>query len=339
MNAAEDLPGRCSACDHRKTRRLPHDCHSPHRQITGLNRRKGAGVEVLRTIADGIAWFQGLNGWLIAAGMSLVLYVAYRKTKELDRNAVENTAATIVLSVFNIATAILLNDRIYSFAQRCYDALGIPTLPPDFWADTNIFVATAVALAARDLCDYAIHRAMHTKWGWPTHAAHHSDTHVNAFTAYRVHYLEAVVMMLNYMVLLTWLQLPDYIPVVAVLVAVHNMYVHLDLPYTHGPLKYLIASPVFHRWHHADVPEAHGKNLANIMPIYDVIFGTYHLPGPCQEKLGAADSGISDKNPVLIWIYPFQQWARLIREAAGKLAVRQKRREDAPYPQGLPPAD
>ncbi|MGI9393658.1 MAG: sterol desaturase family protein, partial [Boseongicola sp.] len=100
---------------------------------------------------------------------------------------------------------------------------------------------------------------------------------------------------------------------------VHNMYVHMDLDFGHGPAKYLIASPNFHRWHHADVEEAHGKNLANIMPIYDVLFGTYYYPGRCDAPLGALKSGIEDKNALLIYIYPFQEWIRLAKAEFSKL--------------------
>ena len=70
-----------------------------------------------------------------------------------------------------------------------------------------------------------------------------------------------------------------------------NMYVHMDLDWTHGPLRYVIASPRLHRRHHADVPEAYGKNLANVFPFYDVMFGTDYVPGPCRERMGRSTAG------------------------------------------------
>jgi sterol desaturase/sphingolipid hydroxylase (fatty acid hydroxylase superfamily) len=192
-------------------------------------------------------------------------------------------------------------------------------------------LVTILAIAAKDFVDYWNHRAMHMKWLWPTHAAHHTDTHVNAFTAYRIHFLETLFMNLTYIVLLTWLQMPGAIPVVALLSLLHNQYVHLDLPFNHGPFKYLIASPVFHRWHHADVDEAYGKNLANMIPAYDVIFGTYYNPGPCTAPLGALKMGLADKNPFQIFIYPAIRWGELVRESLarrGRFAGGQRRRAD-----------
>ncbi len=274
--------------------------------------------DVLSLVSDITLWLIGPGSIFLAAVMVAIAYFGLRKTDELSKHAVENTAATIVVFALNYGAAVLFQKDINAFAQSSYSLLGIPTLAPDFWSGHLFWIGMIVAVVALDFCDYVIHRLMHTKWIWPAHAAHHSDTFVNAFSTYRVHFLEPVLMMVNYMVVLTWMQLPQLIPVVVLLRLVHNTYIHMDLPWDHGRFKYLIASPMFHRWHHADVPQAQGKNLANIIPAFDVLFGTYYMPGPCHEKMGALASGIEDKNPILIWIYPFQQWARLIRKTFAK---------------------
>ena len=31
----------------------------------------------------------------------------------------------------------------------------------------------------------------------------------------------------------------------------YGQFIHADVPWTYGPLKYLFVSPVMHRWHHA----------------------------------------------------------------------------------------
>ncbi len=273
-------------------------------------------MNLVGTINGIAAWFVGDRIAFLAIPMTLILYFVFRRKAEFSWHAIQNTSATVVFSGLNVAAALLFRDPINAFAQAAYLRLGIPTVASDFWDWAPLWTVCLIGLAAKDLSDYTIHRLMHTRWLWPAHAAHHSDTYVNAFTSYRVHFIEGVLMSLTYLVMLTWLQIPEAIPVVIVLSVIHNMYVHMNLDFGHGPLKYVIASPVYHRWHHADVPEAHGKNLANIMPIYDVIFGTYYCPGPCRAELGAKSIGLEDKNPILIWIYPFQQWARLIRRSA-----------------------
>ena len=249
---------------------------------------------------------------VIAALATVVLAIVFRRSQELGRHAIQNAAASVLVYALNIVAFIFFLGDIERLSREGYAALNIPTLPADFWQGPWLIVGVILAIALTDFCDYIAHRLMHTRWFWPSHAAHHSDTYVNAFTTFRIHAFEALIMSLTYLIVLTWMQLPQLLPVVFFARLLHNAYIHMDLDWDHGYLKYLIASPRFHRWHHADVPEAIGKNLANVMPIYDVIFGTYYVPGPCREPMGGLSIGLSDKNPFLIWFYPFQAWARMI---------------------------
>jgi sterol desaturase/sphingolipid hydroxylase (fatty acid hydroxylase superfamily) len=43
-------------------------------------------------------------------------------------------------------------------------------------------------------------------------------------------------------------------------------------------LRWLLASPEFHHWHHSNHREARNKNFAGQVPVLDYIFGTLHLP-------------------------------------------------------------
>ncbi len=69
-----------------------------------------------------------------------------------------------------------------------------------------------------------------------------------------------------------------------VVASLHNAYVHFEVDIDHGPMNWLIASPRFHRWHHADFPPAYGKNLANAIPAWDMLFGTYFKAGPAPKN-------------------------------------------------------
>ncbi|MEO0859090.1 MAG: sterol desaturase family protein [Pseudomonadota bacterium] len=251
-----------------------------------------------------------------------ICILLFGRRDELSGNAARNTLATLFLVLLNYGTAILFAAQIAAAVQSFYDALGIPHLDPAFWDGVPLLATILIGLIVRDFADYACHRWMHTSLGWPTHAAHHSDSHVNAFTVYRIHFLEALVITTTNILLLTWLQIPEAIPFVLLLTILYGHYVHTDLPFTHGKLWWLFASPVFHRWHHADVPEAYGKNLSNIFSIWDVIFGTYYRAGPCKAEMGGRLSGLSDTNPLRIFIYPFQEWARIARAALGRTTRR-----------------
>lgn len=202
--------------------------------------------------------------------------------------------------------------------KELYAALGIPAVPTELWTNVPVWLLVPFAIVVQDFANYWNHRLMHMAWLWPVHAIHHSDPDVTGFTAYRVHMLEGLVMWTSYTVMLTWLGLPaDAIGLGAVFLALHNIYVHVNVDIHHGAFELALASPRYHRWHHADVREAHGKNLANVFPFYDWAFGTYYNPGPCDAPVGA--EGVPENDVVQLLLFPLQAWARMIWERAEKL--------------------
>ncbi|WP_298962353.1 sterol desaturase family protein [uncultured Roseibium sp.] len=195
--------------------------------------------------------------------------------------------------------------------KQFYDAIGLPGIDESFWQGVPAWLLVPLAIVCYDFANYWNHRLMHHRWFWPIHAIHHSDPDMNALTAYRIHFLESVVMGLSYILLLSWLGFPTgSMGMGAVLLTLHSMYVHLNVDWDHGPFKYVIASPRMHQWHHADFPEAYGKNLANIFPIFDLAFGTYFVPGPCHEPLGA--KGVPENDVVKLILYPFAVWGKMV---------------------------
>src|SRR5262249_8355033 len=57
--------------------------------------------------------------------------------------------------------------------------------------------------------------------------------------------------------------------------------------WTFGPLRYVLASPVFHRWHHTTQEEGLNRNFAPTFPFLDLAFGTFYMPpGKLPERFG-----------------------------------------------------
>jgi sterol desaturase/sphingolipid hydroxylase (fatty acid hydroxylase superfamily) len=53
----------------------------------------------------------------------------------------------------------------------------------------------------------------------------------------------------------------------------------------------LIVSPRFHRWHHTDETEARDKNFAGLLPLWDLLFGTYYVPADLRPShFGTTDT-------------------------------------------------
>lgn len=247
-----------------------------------------------------------------------------------SRRAVEGALATIAIFHVNFLLLPLVWLSL-ALVQDGYDALGIPHIPADAWSGFPTWALVVIAILAHDFANYWNHRFMHLPWIWPIHAIHHSDTDVNGLTGYRVHALEGLVMWSSYVLLLTWLGLPsDAIGIGAVFVALHVIYVHIDADWGHGPFALLIASPRFHRWHHADVEELYGKNLANIFPFFDWMFGTYHVPGACRGPLGAR--GVPQNDVIRLMLWPFLEWLRMAQSGLRSLAGRKADGADQAIP-------
>jgi sterol desaturase/sphingolipid hydroxylase (fatty acid hydroxylase superfamily) len=65
--------------------------------------------------------------------------------------------------------------------------------------------------------------------------------------------------------------------------------VHANLDWDWGPLRAVVSSPRFHRWHHTDEANARDKNFAGLLPLWDILFGTYYMPSDrLPQQVGTA---------------------------------------------------
>ena len=151
-------------------------------------------------------------------------------------------------------------------------------------------VVEAVILA--DLGFYFAHRMFHgVPWLWRFHAIHHSIEELDWLAGVRVHALDQVVTKGVSMLPLLALGF-DAVPIAisAGIYFWHSLLLHANVGMSFGPLRWLIASPMFHHWHHTARPEAYGKNFAGQLSILDKLFGTMYMPqGQAPEKYGVED--------------------------------------------------
>ena len=73
----------------------------------------------------------------------------------------------------------------------------------------------------------------------------------------------------------------------------HSAFVHANLSWTLGPFKYVLATPVFHRWHHTALEQGGNTNFAGTFPLWDILFGTFRMPeGKLPDNYGVDDQAI-----------------------------------------------
>jgi sterol desaturase/sphingolipid hydroxylase (fatty acid hydroxylase superfamily) len=69
----------------------------------------------------------------------------------------------------------------------------------------------------------------------------------------------------------------------------------------------VLATPVFHRWHHTSLEEGGDTNFAGTFPIWDVLFGTFRMPkGELPQDYGK-DEATMPKEIGGQLAYPFRQ--------------------------------
>ncbi|MFN4025516.1 MAG: sterol desaturase family protein [Hyphomonas sp.] len=220
-------------------------------------------------------------------------------------------AVNLGIVAFNIVTFAI---PVVATGMLLHLMRDVPRIPAQAWQDAPWLVRAFMALLIFDLANYAMHRFSHAnRWVWPLHAVHHSDTQMHFLSANRAHILEWLFLIPvgTAVAFICGLSVSD-VAFLALAREAHQYYVHSNLDWSHGPLRHVIAGPRFHRWHHIDRIDAHNRNFSLFFPFIDLAFGTYYMPGPARA-LPTGFSGNPGENLTRLLLFPFLEWARLIR--------------------------
>jgi lathosterol oxidase len=171
------------------------------------------------------------------------------------------------------------------------------------------FVVQFIAiLFLTDFVQYWVHRAFHrVPILWRFHRIHHSADVMDWLAGSRLHLVDvAVTRGLTYVpiYLLGFAEPPLYAYVA--FVSVQATFIHANVRFRFGPLRWVLATPQFHHWHHGAEPEAVDKNFAVHLPLLDRLFGTCYLPGDrWPTSYGLADGATVPPGYVRQLVDPF----------------------------------
>jgi sterol desaturase/sphingolipid hydroxylase (fatty acid hydroxylase superfamily) len=270
-------------------------------------------------ILKSFSWYVGniysvLNMWqetvLWLLGGVCVFWVFYRRTENLCnlnlRPSRENWRIDIyflffqpiILNILNYALLFLTTLWIIkgeftaqafvdfaNFGNRQGIFYGLPV-----WSQIIIYFLLA------DLYLYWVHRFLHQSKFWAVHAIHHVIKQIEWWHSSRFHPLNMMVSFLCADLIMILLGIP---PIVIVAMAAfnrgHSWFVHSNLNWDFGRYgKYLLSSPVFHRWHHTHIHEGGMKNFAPTFPFIDVLFGTFYMPEGKLPQIYGTDDVLPD---------------------------------------------
>ena len=204
-----------------------------------------------------------------------------------------STLAVQLTTLMTLAPAMVL----FKWAQFESVQTFVKSLP---WV-----VQFLLIMLSTDIVQYWVHRTFHVvPWLWKFHAVHHSTDAMDWLAGTRLHLVEQIgtraltfipVFILGF----------DIVPMAAyvVFITFHATFIHANVRFYYGPMKFVVATPQFHHWHHAIEREAIDKNFAVHFPVLDLLFGTYYLPDQWPSGYG-----IHDKVPrgwLRQFFYPF----------------------------------
>ncbi|PCE63471.1 sterol desaturase family protein [Sediminicola luteus] len=178
----------------------------------------------------------------------------------------------------------------------------------------STWLTYVIGFIALDFAGYVNHWLAHkVNYFWNEHVVHHSSEEFNLACALR----QSISTFFKYGAILlipaAILGVPQ--KVVAVLGPLHlfgQFWYHTRHIGKLGFLEYLIITPSQHRVHHAINPEYIDKNLGQIFPWWDFMFGTY------QEELDDVPPQYGVLKPAATWnpiLINFQHLWRLIKDA------------------------
>jgi sterol desaturase/sphingolipid hydroxylase (fatty acid hydroxylase superfamily) len=162
-------------------------------------------------------------------------------------------------------------------------------------AASPTWVQIVAGFAITTVGGYAGHRAAHeVPLLWRFHRVHHSIREMDWLAANHLHPLDetfsrsAAVLPL-YALGFGRVSLGAFV----ILITVQAIFIHANVRMNFGPVRWLIATPQFHHWHHAREPQAYNTNYAGEFPFVDALFGTLYLPADRWP----AQYGIDESEP------------------------------------------
>ena len=153
-----------------------------------------------------------------------------------------------------------------------------------------LWLQFAVAIAISDASIYWAHRLSHrSPFLWRFHRVHHTAPALDWLAAHREHPFDNAYTRLVENLPLIVLGVPLHLLAgFAVFRGLWALFIHSNVALTPGPLRFVLGAPRLHHWHH-ELARGGQVNFANLSPLMDLVFGTYHDPGVFPERNGLAE--------------------------------------------------
>lgn len=165
----------------------------------------------------------------------------------------------------------------------------------EYLSELPDFIVLFLTIFIADMVGYFRHRLEHSRLLWSSHVLHHSDQDMTWMAIYRFHPINRLSTLVIDLSVLLLIGFPGWAVAINYLVRhYYGAFIHTDVPWTYGWLGKVFVSPAMHRWHHVREGRGVGSNFATVFAVFDLLFKTYYVPGPCNVPLGV--NGINERS-------------------------------------------
>ena len=210
----------------------------------------------------------------------------------------------IAAGLWSVQLRHVLPWQPFSFTFHSIGA--VPAIGPALEILAMIFVP----LVLHDAWFYWSHRLEHRiPVLWAFHRIHHSDERMNTATWGRDHFLQNSwrtffsIFTLGLIVDLDLTEAGKAALYSGLFLMALSMFYHSAIRVRLPWLDRVLVTPQVHRIHHAVDPAYHNKNFADALPIFDIIFGTYHRPA--SDEFPSTGLGPRFPAPRSLWSAQF----------------------------------
>ncbi len=200
---------------------------------------------------------------------------------------------------------LFFNGAVFWILERVqpYEALVVPPDLRQTVSGWNWWVQAILVVLLGDLLIYWGHRLQHrVDFLWRFHCIHHSAPHLDWLAAHREHPVDSLYTIFLVNAPIFALGFPvRTLAYFAVFRGLWAVFIHCNVRLPMGPLRMVLGAPELHHWHHDRSRDS--GNYANVSPLMDLIFGTYHCPDYEPDAFGIEEAVPSSYMGQLI--YPF----------------------------------
>ena len=230
--------------------------------------------------------------WALISVIAFLTFVAIetiRPDRRLRPHTTRRWLSHIAVYVFDLVVSSTLLPWILLLLLAERDGLHGVRLFAAVEAVGGPWMVLVAGLVAIDLLIYWAHRVQHAVPAlWRFHAVHHADAEMDVSTALLHHPVAYLGVALTAGLVMHAAGMPAWVfPIYGLFEVTVGAFQHVATPVPdrfERAVRWLLVTPWMHQVHHSADERHYDRNFANVLSVWDRLFGTLHLAGEAERE-------------------------------------------------------